>query len=107
MEGCPYFDINCAHCHNPAGLASYTRLDLSYDQEDALHRGVMKRPTSAGNSSRGRLFAIVPGDPDASFLLHRMKSKVAQVRMPETGRTVPHEEGVELIADWIRSLPPE
>ncbi|MBN4046844.1 hypothetical protein JYT90_00845, partial [bacterium AH-315-P07] len=91
-------------CHNPNGLASYTRLDLSYDQRDALHRGVMKPPTSAGNSSRGRYYAIVPGDPEASFLLHRMKSTVAQVRMPETGRTVTDDEGVRLIADWIRSL---
>jgi uncharacterized repeat protein (TIGR03806 family) len=102
-----YFDINCSHCHNPSGLASYTRLDLTYQQRDALHRGVMKPPTSAGNSSRGRLYAIVPGNPDASFLLHRMTSTVAQVRMPETGRTVTHDEGVALIADWIRSLPAE
>lgn len=99
-----YFDINCAHCHNPQGLASYTRLDLTLHQDDAHHRGVMKSPTSAGNSSRGRYFAIVPGNPEASFLLHRMKSTVAQVRMPETGRTVTHDEGVALIADWIRSL---
>ena len=67
----------------------------------------MKPPTSAGNSSRGRYFAIVLGNPDASFLLHRLKSVKAQVRMPETGRTVAHDEGVELIADWIRSLPSE
>jgi uncharacterized repeat protein (TIGR03806 family) len=102
-----YFDINCSHCHNPTGLANYTRLDLTYNQRDALHRGIMKTPTSAGNSSRGRYYAIVPGNPEASFLLHRLKSTTAQVRMPETGRTVAHDEGVQLISDWIRSLTAE
>ena len=102
-----YFDVNCAHCHNPEGLASYTRLDLSFMQEDAHYRGVYHRPTAAGNSSRGRFFAIVPGDPYASFLLHRMNSTSAQVRMPQTGRTVVHEEGVALIHDWILSLQDE
>jgi uncharacterized repeat protein (TIGR03806 family) len=99
-----YLDIHCAHCHNPNGLASYTRLDLTYTQKDPHRRGVMKTPTSAGNSSRGRYFAIVPGDPEASFLLHRLKSTAPHIRMPPTGRTVVHEEGVKLIADWIKSL---
>lgn len=99
-----YFDINCAHCHNPMGLASYTRLDLSYQQENAHYRGVYHRPTAAGNSSRGRFFAIVPGDPEGSFLLHRMNSTEPQIRMPQTGRTVVHDEGVALIREWIVSL---
>lgn len=99
-----YLDINCAHCHNPSGLASYTRLDFSFTQQDALYRGVFHRPTSAGNSSRGRHFAVVPGDPEASFLLHRLQSTSPQARMPQTGRTVTHEEGVALIRDWILSL---
>jgi len=102
-----YIDINCAHCHNPTGLASYTRLDLTYTQADPHRRGVMKKPTAAGNSSRGRFFAIVPGDPEASFLLHRLKSTEPHIRMPQTGRTMVHEEGVLLIAEWIKSLVPE
>jgi uncharacterized repeat protein (TIGR03806 family) len=99
-----YLDIHCAHCHNPEGLASYTRLDLTYTQTDPHMRGIMKTPTSAGNSSRGRYFAIVPGNPEASFLLHRLNSTAPHIRMPQIGRTMIHEEGVQLIADWIKSL---
>ena len=99
-----YFDIQCAHCHNPTGLASYTRLDLSFTQHDPHRRGVMKTPTAAGNSSRGRFFAIVPGNSEASFLLHRLNSNEPHIRMPQIGRTIVHEEGVNLIVEWIESL---
>jgi len=99
-----YFDINCAHCHNPRGLASGTKLDLTYEQCEPLMRGVMKRPTAAGNASRGRYFAIVPGDPDASFLLHRLESTEPNIRMPEVGRTIVHEEGAALIREWIAGI---
>lgn len=99
-----YLDINCAHCHNPQGLASHTRLDLRYTTHDAFERGVYYRPTAAGNAARGRYFAVVPGDPDASFLLHRLQSTQPDIRMPEIGRTMVHDEGVALIAAWIRSL---
>lgn len=99
-----YLDINCAHCHNPEGLASHTRLDLRYTTGDPHQRGVYYRPTAAGNASRGRYYAVVPGDPEASFLLHRMQSTAPNVRMPEVGRTMVHEEGAALIAKWIRAL---
>lgn len=99
-----YMEMNCAHCHNPAGLASHTRLDLRWTQREPSRRGIMKRPTSAGNASRNHFFAIVPGDPDASFLLHRVASDRPDVRMPPIGRTVPHAEAVELLRNWIASL---
>lgn len=104
-----YLEVNCAHCHNPNGLASHTRLDLRWTQNDPALRGVLKKPTTAGNAARDRYFAIVPGDPHASFLLHRMQSDRPDVRMPPVGRTVAHREGAELVAAWIRSLshPPE
>ncbi len=99
-----YLEMNCAHCHNPKGLASHTRLDLRWTQTNPAMRGVMKKPTTAGNAARGRYFAVVPGDPAASFLLHRIQSIRPDVRMPPIGRTMTHDEGVALIADWIESL---
>lgn len=99
-----YLDINCAHCHNPRGLAGTTRLDLTYAQEDMEQRGVYYRPTAAGNASRGRYYAIVPGNPEASFLLYRLRSTESNIRMPETGRTMVHVEGARLIEEWIESL---
>jgi hypothetical protein len=104
MRARTYLDVNCAHCHNPAGLASHTQLDLRYTQDDPTHRGILKRPTSAGRASANMYFAIVPGRPDASFLLHRLESAEPAVRMPQIGRTMPHDEGVALIREWIASL---
>jgi hypothetical protein len=99
-----YLDINCAHCHNPAGLAGPTLLNFTLDQALVDRPGVYHRPTAAGNASRGRNFAIVPGNPDASFLLTRISSTHAFIRMPQIGRTIVHDEGVALIREWILSL---
>jgi hypothetical protein len=101
-----YLDVNCAHCHNPNGLASGTRLDLRYEQNEPWLRGVLKAPTAAGWASANKMFAIVPGQPDHSFLLSRIESDEPNIRMPEQGRTVIHEEGVELIRAWIEAMPP-
>jgi uncharacterized repeat protein (TIGR03806 family) len=99
-----YLDTNCAHCHNPRGLAGPTLLVFTLD-ESLIHRpGVFHKPTAAGNASRGRNYAIVPGNPDASFLLTRLSSTHPDIRMPEIGRTVVHDEGVALIKEWILSL---
>ncbi len=99
-----YLDINCAHCHNPKGLAGPTQLVFTLD-EALIHRpGVFHKPTAAGNASRGRNYAIVPGNPDASFLLTRLGSTHPFIRMPAIGRTTVHQEGVELIKQWILSL---
>ncbi len=99
-----YLDINCAQCHNPKGLAGPTQLNFTLD-EALIHRpGVFHKPTAAGNASRGRNYAIVPGNPDASFLLTRLSSTHPFIRMPQIGRTIVHDEGVALIREWILSL---
>lgn len=100
-----WLDINCAHCHNPQGPARSSGLDLSYDQRDPSRRGVYKRPVAAGRGSGGRLYAIVPGDPEASILLYRIRSLDPGVMMPELGKRLVHEEGVELIRRWIAEMP--
>jgi uncharacterized repeat protein (TIGR03806 family) len=102
-----YLDINCAHCHNPAGLASHTALDLRFEQRALERRGLMHRPTAAGNAARGRYYAVAPGNPEGSFLLHRLRSTAPDVRMPPIGRTIAHDEGAALIAEWIASLTAE
>jgi len=101
-----YLDMNCAHCHNAKGLAGPTLLNFTLDEALVNRPGVYHRPTAAGNASRGRNYAIVPGNPDASFLLTRLGSTHPFIRMPQIGRTVVHDEGVALIKEWIVSLAP-
>lgn len=99
-----YLDINCAHCHSAEGPASTSGLFLSYDQTDPMKLGINKTPVAAGFGAGKFKFDIVPGEADASIITHRMNSTQVGVAMPELGRTTIHQEGVELIMEWINSL---
>lgn len=103
-----YLDNNCAHCHQPGGTAGYTGVDLRVTDatEGGVLRkfGVCKSPNSAGRVG-ALAYDLVPGHPDESILLARMKSIRPKEMMPQIGRSVVHQEGVALIQAWIRSLP--
>jgi hypothetical protein len=100
-----YLEINCAHCHNPAGAAANSGLFLDRRQSDPVALGIGKRPVAAGRGSGGRDFAIAPGDPDASILVYRMESTDPGIAMPELGRATVHVEGVKLLREWIATMP--
>ena len=100
-----YLDGNCAHCHSRAGFASNSGLYLDLEETDPAVLGVGKRPVAAGRGSGGFAFAIARGHPEASILVHRMKSDEPGVMMPQFGRTVTHAEGVALIEAWIAAMP--
>lgn len=99
-----YLEINCAHCHNPAGAADTSGLFLEVATPFGPHLGLCKAPIATGGGSGGHAFDIVPGDPDASILAFRMASDKPDEMMPELGRSLVHEEGVALVRDWIASL---
>jgi len=99
-----WLDVNCAHCHNPKGPAQMSGLDLRADQEEAFRYGVMKPPIAAGRGSGDFKVGILPGDPDHSILIHRMLSEEPEVMMPILGRRMVHEEGVDLIRQWISEM---
>ena len=98
-----YLDINCAHCHRPEGFASNSALFLDYWRKVDESYGICKTPVAAGSGSGGFQYDIVPGDSDISILSYRMDSNEPDVRMPEIGRTLIHDEGVALIEEWINS----
>lgn len=99
-----YLDANCSYCHNPHGEANYTSLWLTSDEPFGMHTGLCKSPVAAGRATGGRLFDLVPGNPEASIITYRMASKQVGVMMPEVGRTTADEKGVALIRAWIASL---
>ena len=75
-------------------------------QQHALVRlGVCKPPIAAGRGSGGLYYDIVPGRPAQSILLFRMKATAPDIMMPELGRALIHERGVQLIAQWIEEIP--
>ncbi len=99
-----YLDINCGHCHQPAGPASNSGLFLTWETPAGANLGVNKAPVAAGRGSGGRMVAIKPGDPDASILLYRMESTETGVMMPELARTQRHDEAVSLVRAWIKDM---
>ena len=101
-----YLDVNCAHCHNPAGSASNSGLFLRWtDDPQGVNYGIGKRPTAAGRGSGGMDFAIAPGDADHSYLIYRLESTEAGIAMPEVGRSTVHKEGAALLRQWIAEMP--
>lgn len=99
-----YLDINCGHCHNAQGPADTSGLLLDIGAHPPRAMGVCKPPIAAGRGSGGRLYSIVPGQPDASILAFRMETTDPAAAMPELGRALVHRQGVQLIRRWIASL---
>ncbi|HZI14272.1 MAG TPA: SO2930 family diheme c-type cytochrome [Myxococcus sp.] len=100
-----YLDINCAHCHNPKSQPGETsQLFLNVQNTHEFTLGYCKRPGSAGNDVGGE-FDIVPGSHSTSILWYRVHTEESGKMMPEIGRALRHEQGAQLIADWIDSLP--
>ncbi|MCX2832411.1 SO2930 family diheme c-type cytochrome [Microbulbifer thermotolerans] len=105
MRARAYLDINCGHCHNPAGAADTSGLMLHHSEQDRRRLGLCKPPVAAGTGSGDRRFAIVPGHPEDSILTFRVESTDPGAMMPELGRSLVHEEGVALLREWIAAMP--
>ena len=99
-----YLDINCGHCHNAQGAADTSGLLLDYEQHPASALGRCKPPIAAGRGSGGHLYSIVPGQAEHSILSFRLATNDPGMMMPELGRSLVHEEGLEVINQWINSM---
>ncbi len=102
-----WLHVNCAHCHRPEGTARTSGLDLRIGQSDLAKLGVWKTPVAAGHGTGGHSYDIVPGKPDESILLHRLKSTDPSVTMPSVAKSMVFDEAVSLIHDWIASMQTE
>ncbi|MCR9286329.1 MAG: hypothetical protein NXI23_02955 [Bacteroidetes bacterium] len=99
-----YLDINCGHCHNKNGSANTSGLHLIADAKADMSLGIYKATVSAGAGTGGHTYSIVPGHPEESIMVYRMNSTNPGAMMPELGRSLVHQEGVDLISDWIKNL---
>ena len=98
-----YLDVNCGHCHNPKGPADTSGLWLDAATKQPRRLGLCKPPVAAGQGTGDHMFDIVPGRPDDSIIVYRMDSLDPGAMMPELGRSTVHEEGVNLVRDWIKA----
>jgi len=99
-----YLDINCSHCHSNTGPADTSGLDLRPAIAFGPGAGLCKTPVAAGAGTGARAYDIVPRHPERSIFVYRMMTNEPGEMMPELGRAVSHEEGVRLIAEWIREM---
>jgi uncharacterized repeat protein (TIGR03806 family) len=99
-----WFESNCAHCHNRDGLAQSTGVFFDIFRDVDLNYGICKSPTTAGSSSGGRNFDIVPGAADGSIVSFRVHSVDPSAQMPPIARSVRHDEAVALLDHWIDTI---
>ncbi|WP_438864744.1 SO2930 family diheme c-type cytochrome [Neptunicella sp.] len=99
-----YLDINCGHCHNPAGAADTSGLWLTKEVTDMRRLGLCKPPVAAGRGAGDGRFDIDPGHADISIISYRMSSTDPGEMMPELGRSTTDFKGVALIKKWINGM---
>ena len=102
-----YLHANCSHCHRPGGGATNSGLVFLQWEETAAKYGVCKVPAAAGPGTGGHDYDIKPGLPDESIVVFRMNSLDPEIKMPELPNRVIDAKGVDLIREWIASLPAE
>ena len=95
-----YLDANCANCHRPGGtVASF---DARYDTP-LSGQNIVDGPVLIDQRIDGAR-VIAPHDAWRSIMLFRVNTTEAY-RMPPLARNTIDAAGVELIRQWIESLP--
>jgi putative heme-binding domain-containing protein len=98
-----YLHANCSHCHQ-FGAGGTADIDLRYDAPLGQMKILEVRPVQGTFEISGASI-LSPGDPYRSVLFYRM-SKLGRGRMPHIGSEIVDENGLRLIHNWIRAIPP-
>lgn len=98
-----YVDANCSHCHTDGRYCDYRPMRFAWaESSDPAMLGVCVEPHDPLLPIHSHI--VKPGNLEKSLLYYRVNSDLDGIRMPLLGRTLIHEEGRQLIADWINSL---
>ncbi len=95
-----YLDANCSHCHQPGGVRAGfdARFSTPLDKQNLIG-GRLQSPTHLTNAK-----VVVPCVPSRSMIVHRMLHRDKQ--MPLMGVSRRDLRAIEVICQWIDSLPP-
>lgn len=97
-----FLHANCSNCHVEAGGGN-SQINLEFLTEKAKLKLFDEKPHHhALEISDARL--VAPGQPDKSVLLKRI-SIVGPGQMPQIGRNLVDRDAVDLLRQWIGSLP--
>lgn len=96
-----YIDANCSNCHRPEGVRAKfdARYETPIDQQSIINGPVL------GSLGVDRAAVVVPKDLWRSVLYQRVTSLEPLIKMPPLARNLVDTNGVQILADWINSLP--
>jgi uncharacterized repeat protein (TIGR03806 family) len=97
-----YLDANCAQCHRPGGVGNY---DASYDTHLKNQR-IVNAPAAFPLLGHDNADIVRPSDVGHSVLWLRIGSSEPAVKMPPVAHYLVDTNAVNVIRDWINSLPP-
>jgi uncharacterized repeat protein (TIGR03806 family) len=95
-----YLDSNCSQCHRPGGVVSY--LDARYDTPLAGQNLVDAAVVIDQGIDGAR--AIAPNDLWRSIVFMRVNT-LEPLKMPPLAHETLDRDAVEMLREWIRSLP--
>lgn len=99
-----YLDMNCAHCHAEERHCNYRPMRFAFNESaQEINMGICVPPDDPIAPEFTEI--VARGNPARSMMHYRLSSTDETVRMPLLGRTIAHDEGVELIRQWIAQLP--
>ncbi len=101
-----YMDSNCSHCHQDGGAAGQSGLLLNWHITDPTSLGVCRLPFAGGAGTGGRLYDVVPGEPDESVMMYRVESTDPDIKMPELPGQLLDPTALELVRLWIEGMEP-
>lgn len=100
-----YFDINCAHCHQVGGNAEYMQtIRMAFNQTSNPSNMGVCIPGDIAVPGINRGFIVKPNNTSESTILYLLSTNESNFRMPRIGRSIAHQEGIQLVTEWINSL---
>jgi uncharacterized repeat protein (TIGR03806 family) len=95
-----YLDANCSQCHRPSGTVA--AFDARYDTPLAKQGLIRGSPLLNEGIDKSRI--VAPNDIWRSILFMRVNT-TETFKMPPLARMTVDRAGVELLGEWIHSLP--
>jgi mono/diheme cytochrome c family protein len=98
-----YLATNCAHCHTSEGGGN-TLMNLTPAVAPAAQH-LIDAPPEHGDFGLPDAKIVAPGNPGRSVLAIRVALRGASGEMPPVGTLTADHAGVQMLLDWIQSLP--
>ena len=102
-----FLAANCSQCHQPGGTAQQANWDARITTPTSSASLINAIPVSnLGNTNN---LIIAPQSPTNSILLTRIATRdlgnAQPIQMPPLDSTIPDPQDIQLVTDWINSLP--